>query len=39
MNRKKIGEAIYINPIAMKHGNVLTQSWRANPLFSVCRAL
>jgi hypothetical protein len=34
MNRKMIGEAIYIrvsdrkqNPIATKHGNVSTQSW------------
>jgi hypothetical protein len=46
MNGKMIGEAIYIrvsdrkeNQIATKRGNVLTQSWRANPLFSVCRAL
>jgi hypothetical protein len=36
MNRKMIGEAIYIrvsdrkyNPIATKRGNVLTQSWRS----------
>ena len=36
MNRKIIGEAIYIrvsdrkyNPIATKRGNVLTQSWRS----------
>jgi hypothetical protein len=35
MNRKMIGEAIYIrvsdrkyNPIATKHGNVPTKSWR-----------
>jgi hypothetical protein len=36
MNRKMIGEAIYIrvsdrkkNPIATKRGNMLTQSWRS----------
>jgi hypothetical protein len=41
MNRKMIGEAIYIrvsdrksNQIATKPGNVLTQSWREDPLFS-----
>jgi hypothetical protein len=47
MNRKMIGEAIYIrfmienkNPIATKRGNVLTQSWRSkSAVFRIKHAL
>jgi hypothetical protein len=46
MNRKIIGEAIYIrvsdrkqNPIATKRGNVPTRVEAENPLFSLWRGL